>query len=284
MSIEIKGVTKKFDDTLALNNVTLTLGDNKIYGLLGNNGAGKSTLMSILTDRQYPTEGTVTIDGESINNNDGALSKIFLVAEQNMFPDDMKVKKAFDTAKLFYPNFDKEYAQKLADKFGLNTKKKIKALSTGYSSIFRMILGLSVNTPYLIFDEPVLGLDAQHRDMFYRILMEKYAECPCTIIISTHLIAEAADLIEHAIIICNGRILKDCPSEELTAEAYSVSGPTGLVDKYIEGKHVISTNSLGGLKTVCVLGQYSTLPEGLELSTMNLQDYFINLMEEEDKK
>lgn len=284
MSIEIKNITKNFGDTCALDKVTLTLGDNKIYGLLGNNGAGKSTLMSILTGRQYPTEGTVTVDNESIVNNDAALGKIFLVAEQNLFPEDMKVKRAFFTAALFYPAFDREYAEKLAVKFGLSTKKKIKALSTGYASIFRLILGLSVNTPYLIFDEPVLGLDAQHRDMFYRILLEKYAENPCTIIISTHLIFEAADLIEHAIIIRDGRILKDCPREDLTADVYTVSGPTALVDNYIEGKHILTSNTLGGLKTACVEGQRGTLPEGLEYSAVNLQDYFISLMEEEDKK
>jgi len=284
MSIEIKNITKDYGDTCALDHVTLTLGDDKIYGLLGNNGAGKSTLMSILTGRQHPSEGTVTVDGEPITNNDAALGKIFLVAEQNMFPEDMKVKKAFDAAELFYPDFDREYAEKLAEKFGLSTKKKIKALSTGYSSIFRLILGLSVNTPYLIFDEPVLGLDAQHRDMFYRILLEKYAEHPCTVIISTHLIAESADLIEHAIIIRNGRILKNCPRDELTADVFSVSGPAGLVEKYIEGKHVLTSNVLGGLKTACVQGQRNMLPEGLEYSAINLQDYFISLMEEEDKK
>lgn len=284
MSIEIKNLTKEFGDTRALDNVTLTFGDDKIYGLLGNNGAGKTTLMSILTGRQYPTEGEVTIDEESIVNNDSALSKVFLVAEQNMFPEDMKVNKALKTAEMFYPDFDHAYAEKLAEKFGLNTKKKIKALSTGYSSIFRLILGLCVNTPYLIFDEPVLGLDAQHRDMFYRTLLERYAERPCTVIVSTHLIAEAADLIEHAVIIRDGRILKDCPREELTANAYSVSGPTGLVDKYLEGKHLLSANVLGGLKTACLQGKRDALPDGLELSTINLQDYFISLMEEEDRK
>ena len=284
MSIEIKNITKHFGDTCALDNVTLSLGEDKIYGLLGNNGAGKTTLMSILTGRQYPSEGTVTVDGESIDNNDVALGKIFLVAEQNLFPEDMKVKKAFDAAELFYPEFDREYAEKLAEKFGLSTKKKIKALSTGYASIFRLILGLSVNTPYLIFDEPVLGLDAQHRDMFYRILLEKYSENPCTIIISTHLISEAAALIEHSIIIRNGRILKDCPREELTADVYTVSGPIALVDKHVEGLHVLSSNTLGGLKTACVEGKRGTLPDGLEYSAINLQDYFISLMEEEDKK
>ncbi|MEA4889967.1 MAG: ABC transporter ATP-binding protein [Clostridiaceae bacterium] len=284
MPIEIENVTKYFGDTCALSHMTMKLEDNKIYGLLGNNGAGKTTLMNIITGRQYPSEGTVTLDGESITNNDAALGKIFLVAEQNMFPEDMKVKKAFDAAALFYPGFDRQYAEKLAAKFGLNTKKRIKTLSTGYSSILRLILGLSVNTPYLIFDEPVLGLDAQHRDMFYRLLLEKYAENPCTIVISTHLIAEAAELIEHALIIRNGKLLKDCARETLTADAYAVSGPANLVDQYIMGKQVLSTNAFGGLKTACVKGQRDEMPEALEYAPINLQDYFISLMEEEDRK
>ncbi len=284
MPIEMKNVAKSFGDTRALDGVSLTFGENRIYGLLGNNGAGKSTLLSILTGRLYPTEGSITVDGEEIVNNDAALGKMYLVAERNMFPDDMKVKAAFDVAGLYYPEFDRAYADALAEKFGLSQKKKIKSLSTGYASIFRLILGLSVNTPYLFFDEPVLGLDAQHRDMFYRELLARYAERPCTMVVSTHLIAEAADLIEHAVIIRNGKILKDCPREELTADAYTVSGPAGAIDKYIEGKHVLTENSLGGLKTACVQGTREALPEGMEIAPINLQDYFISLMEEEDRK
>ncbi len=284
MPIKINNLTKHFADTCALARVTLTLEDNRIYGLLGNNGAGKTTLLSILTGRLYPSEGTVTVDDQTISNNDSALGKIFLVGEQNLFPEDMRVSRAFDTALLFYPNFDREYADKLAAKFELKTKKKIQSLSTGYASIFRLILGLCVNTPYLFFDEPVLGLDAQHRDMFYRCLLEKYALNPCTIVISTHLIAEAANVLEHAIIIRSGRILKNCPTEELTANAFTVSGPAGAIDEYIKGKHVLSTTVLGGLKTASVQGQIGQRPEGLEFSRVNLQDYFIGLMEEEDRK
>lgn len=91
MSIECQGVSKRFGSTQALEEISLTLESGHIYGLLGNNGAGKSTLLSILTDRQLPDQGTVTIDGVPIRNNDKALEKVFLVGEQNLFPEDMKV-------------------------------------------------------------------------------------------------------------------------------------------------------------------------------------------------
>jgi ABC-2 type transport system ATP-binding protein len=285
MSIEVRSLTKRYGDTLALDHVNLTFEENKIYGLLGNNGAGKSTLLGILTDRLPATEGSALIDGEPAAGNDRALGKIFLVGEQNLFPDDMKVRQALKAMQQFYPDFDRPYAENLAEQFGLNIKKKITALSTGYASIFRLILGLSVNTPYLIFDEPVLGLDAQHRDLFYRLLVQKFAENPCTIIISTHLIAEVANLIEHTVIIRTGRILKDAPTEELAVSAYTISGPVSLVDAYIEGKHVLTSSLLGGLKTASVQGEpEKELPQGLERAKLNLQDYFISLMEEEDRK
>lgn len=285
MSINCQAVSKRFGPTLALDQVSLTLEPGHIYGLLGNNGAGKSTLLSILTDRQRPDGGTVTVDGLPVRNNDEALHKIFLVGDQNFFPDEMKVKRALQTVPLFYPDFDLAKAMDLAQQFGLPLKKKMPQLSTGYASIFRLILGLCVNTPYVLFDEPVLGLDAQHRDLFYRLLLETYAGNPRTIVLSTHLIDEVADIVEHTVIIRAGRILQDAPTEELTAGACTISGPAAAVDDYAAGKEILTARSLGGLKTVCLRrDDGGALPAGLERTRLGLQEYFISLMEEEDRK
>lgn len=285
MSIEFNAITKQFGSTCALDGVTLTLEPGHIYGLLGNNGAGKSTLLSILTDRQRPDSGTVLIDGQLVQNNDRALHKVFLVGEQNFFPDDMKVKRAFRTMTYFYPDFDLERAQELSQQFGLSLKKKIPALSTGYSSIFRLILGLNVNVPYVVFDEPVLGLDAQHRELFYRLLVERFVEQSNTFVLSTHLIDEVEHLIDHTIILREGRVLRNAPTEELVATACALSGPAGLVDQYVQGKKLLTSHSLGGLKTVVLQDALTQpLPAGLEQSTIRLQDYFISLQEAEDRK
>lgn len=286
MGIEIKDVTKSFGDVRALDGVSLSISKEQIYGLLGSNGAGKTTLLNIITNRLYTDSGAVLIDGEPVADNDRVLGRVFLIGEQNLYPEDMRVHKAFAVTKLFYPNFDIDNAYELAHRFGLSTKKKIAALSTGYASIFRLVLALSVNTPYLLLDEPVLGLDAHHRDMFYKLLIEKYSENPCTILISTHLIQEVANIIEHTLIIKNGRIIKDMPREDLLKNGYTVSGPAALVDSYISGRQVLSVNNLGGLKTACVQGRTEddVLPAGLELGRLGLQDYFISLMKGEENK
>mgnify|MGYP000155159634 CR=1 FL=1 len=163
--------------------------------------------------------------------------------------------------------------------------KKINGLSTGYGSIFRLILGLSVNTPYVLFDEPVLGLDAQHRDLFYKLLVQKYAEHPCTMVVSTHLIAEVADLIEHTVIIRKGRILQDAPTEELTAACWAVSGLPGWWTAGPPGGTCLHPLCWADSRPSGIRGGGTEdLPAGLERRRVGLQEYFISLMEEEDQR
>jgi len=101
--IEIKGITKAFGSTTALQNVSVTIEANKIYGLLGRNGAGKTTLLNLMTNKMFPTNGEIWIDGEKILENDLALSKIYCVTESNLYPENMKVKGAFYWTKEFWP-------------------------------------------------------------------------------------------------------------------------------------------------------------------------------------
>ncbi len=282
--IEIKHVSKAFGPVQALSDVSLRLESPAIYGLLGNNGAGKTTLLNILTSRLHADGGQVLLDGVPMADNDAALSQLFMLGEKNLYPEEMRVRQAFEATACFYPSFDIGRAKALAARFGLNMKSKITALSTGYRSIFRIVLALSVGAPYLLLDEPVLGLDAQHRDLFYKLLIELYAENPCCILLSTHLIQEAAPLIGHAIILHQGRILRDVPAEELLAAAHTVSGPARAVDDYLAGRKAISVSSLGGLKTAYVEGpRPQAAPPGLETGPADLQGYFIALMEEEGK-
>ncbi|HPZ53351.1 MAG TPA: ABC transporter ATP-binding protein, partial [Clostridia bacterium] len=205
--IEIKSLTKDYKNVRALDNVTLTFEENKIYGLLGRNGVGKSTLLNIITDKVFPSQGEVLVDGEKVSNNDEVLGKMFLMNEKNYYPEAMKVYEIFNWTNEFYPDFDLVSAFEPADKFKLNTKSKVKALSTGYASIFKAIVALCSNTKYILLDEPVFGLDANHRDLLYKVILDRYANNPKTIIISTHLIEEVSSVIEEIVIIHNGKVL-----------------------------------------------------------------------------
>lgn len=281
-SIEIKGVSRSFKDTKALKHIDLCFEENKIYGLLGRNGAGKSTLLNIIANRKFADEGTVSLNGVPAMENEAVLQNMFLANEDLLYPENMKVRNIFKATKHFYPSFDMEYALKLAKKFDLPLKKKASGLSTGYKSILKNIVALSVNVPYIFFDEPVLGLDAYHRDLFYRLLLEKYSEEPFTAVISTHLIEEIANVVEEVIIIKKGEILKNESRDSLLGKGYTISGPASLVDAYVKNREsmdeIIGVDSLGGLKSAYILGTPNKeLAEGLEISPMDLQKLFIQL-------
>ena len=274
--IEGKGLTMRFGNNTALDGVDVCFGDNKIYGLLGRNGAGKSTLLSVVTNRLLPTAGEVFIDGEPARENDRVLGRMYYMGEKTLLPDTATVAQLFRWTGDFYPGFDGEYAGQLADTFGLPEKKKLKNLSTGYLTIAKLIAALASNAPYPLFDEPVLGLDANHREVFYRQLIESYSRQPRTILISTHLIEEVADIIEQVVIIKAGKILLDRPAEEVKRMGYTVSGRAEAVDAYCTGRDVLSVDTLGGLKTACILGKAEEAP-GLDVSGLDMQKLFIRL-------
>jgi ABC-2 type transport system ATP-binding protein len=281
--IEIRNVSKNYGETRALKNISLTLAPDKIYGLLGRNGAGKTTLVNIINNKIFATSGQVLVDGESAEENDHAQSKIFCMTENNIHPKHMRIKEGFRWTSEFYPMFDMEYAGALADKFELDTNKYIKKLSTGYGSIFKLVLTLASGATVLIFDEPVLGLDANHREMFYRELIAYYSEHPKTVVISTHLIDEVAEVLEEVVILKNGEIMLAQPIESVLQLAYTVSGASTDVEKYALGKNVIREESFGNLKSATLFQNRTRADRdavrdlGLEITSARLQEIFVSL-------
>lgn len=286
--IEVKKVNKSYNKKQVLKDINITFEENKIYGLLGRNGAGKTTLLNLITDRAVVDSGEITIDGETIYENDKALEKIYFMTERTLYPVDYKVKEIFKWTKEFYNNFDSEYALELAKKFNLNINTKIKNLSTGYNSICKIITTLASNANVLIFDEPVLGLDANHRELFYKVFMENYIENPKTIILSTHIIEEVSNLIEKVIILNNSKVISSDEAEELLNKAYTVSGLTENIDKFVESKNIVNVEEITSFKSATIIGNLTKedkeLAEdlGLKFSKVELQKLFIYLTEKEE--
>lgn len=282
-TIKVLNVSKKYGDTLALDNISLTIEENKIYGLLGRNGAGKTTLLNVMNNRIFLDKGKISIDDKNLCEANNSLGEIYLMTEQSLYPQSMKIKQLFNWTKEFYPNFDMDYALELSKKFELNINKKIKELSTGYSSICKLINTMASGAEILMFDEPVLGLDANHRDMFYSELMKSYIKHPKTIILSTHIIEEVAQLLERVVIIVDGKIIKNESVEELLKGCYCVSGLNKNIDAYIEDKHCISVEEMSSFKSAIIIGENGDDEKkeqkklDLEVSKVELQKLFIHL-------
>lgn len=283
MSIEIKNVTKTFGKVKALDGISLVFEEEKIYGLLGRNGAGKSTLLNIISNRLIKYDGEVLIDGETSVENDRAQSKVFLMSEVDTYPNAMKCKDILRWIKEFYPEADLKLADSLIEKFQLDKKKSIGSLSTGYKTIMKFIAAICSNAKYTFLDEPILGLDANHRELVYKTVLESYSENPRTIVISTHIIEEVASLLEEVVIINEGSLIETDSVENLLSRGFSVSGKAEEIDKFIKDKNVIGTDFVGSVKIAYILGDENidSLPASLEITPINLQKLFIELTGEE---
>lgn len=279
--IEVRDLTKRYKSENALDNVNFNVAANKIYGLLGRNGAGKTTLMSILTAQNFKTSGDVRVFGQSPYENEKVLSRICFIRESQKYPDDFTPQHAFRSARLFFANWDQDFADRLVKEFQLPAKRRIKKLSRGQLSAVGVIIGLASRAEITFFDEPYLGLDAVARQLFYDRLVEDYAENPRTIVLSSHLIDEVANLLEHVIVIDEGRIIMNDDAEDIRGTAHTVVGPAAKVDQFTAGSEVLHTERIGSFASVTVSGVLTdrqrdeAIALGLELAPVSLQQLVV---------
>jgi len=287
--IEVAGLTKTFGSVTAVNDVSFTVEENKIYGLLGRNGAGKTTLMQLLTGQDFATSGSIEVFGQSPVENAKVLQRVSFIKESQRYPEDFKPKHVFKSAPWFFANWDQEFANRLIADFRLPLDRRIKKMSRGQVSAIGVIVGLASRAPLTFFDEPYLGLDAVARQIFYDRLLEDYANHPRTVILSTHLIDEVANLLEHVIVIDEGRIIIDEDADTLRGSATAVVGTSTAVDAFVGTREVLHRDGIGGLASVTVAGlsekeRADARAAGLELSPVSLQQLIIrktNLSEKE---
>lgn len=278
--IEVDGLSKRFGGFTAIDDVSLRVEENRICGLLGRNGAGKTTMMQLLTGQEFRSAGDIRVFGENPVENSGVLARTCFVKENQKYPDDYKPVHVFRSAPWFFPNWDAEFARRLISDFRLPLNRRIKKLSRGQLSAIGVIVGLASRAPLTFFDEPYLGLDAVARQTFYDRLLEDYAEHPRTVVLSTHLIDEVSNLLEHVIVIDEGRIVIDADADELRDSATTVSGVRAAVEAFVSGREILHREYLGGLASVTVgrldaADRTSAQAAGLELGGVSLQQLVI---------
>src|SRR5690625_4589046 len=232
-AIEAAGVTRRYKDTIALDNVTLNFEKDKIHGLLGRNGAGKTTMMSVMTAQDWPSEGEIRVFGQTPHENEQVLPDICFVREDQRYPEDALAKHAFAAARDAFENWDDEFERQLIEDFQVPLKTPIKKMSRGQKSAVGVIIGLASRAPLTVFDEPYMGLDAVARQLFYDRLLQDFTENPRTIVVSSHLIDEIAHLLEHVVVIDQGKLLVDESAEQLHGRAVTRAGRADSVEKVI---------------------------------------------------
>ena len=157
--IEIKGISKSFEGHKAVDDVSVTIKENTVFGLIGTNGAGKSTLMRMMTGVMKPDEGYVLIDGKMVFDNAEVKKDLFFIADDPYF---FANSNAYDMEKYLssiYPEFDSEQYYHMLENFGLPRKRKVSTYSKGMKKQLALICGVCSKAKYLLCDEAFDGLD-----------------------------------------------------------------------------------------------------------------------------
>ena len=283
-----ENLSKAYGKNQVLENLNLTLEGGKIYGLIGRNGAGKTTMLSIMSNQNPASGGKVTLDGEDIWENRKVLDRLCFSRELNITAESglsaFTVKEYLKTAACYFANWDKAMAEQMVKAFALKPKTKLGKLSKGMLSMVTIIVAMASKAEFTFLDEPVAGLDVVAREQFYKLLLDEYTETGRTFVLSTHIIEEAADVMEEVIMLDKGKILLKENTQELIDRARYVTGLAEEVDMATAGLEIHHAEKMGRSKGVTVL-----LREGQEIDPacdvtaqpVTLQKIFVALCGEE---
>lgn len=278
-AIALTGVTKRFGELTALDEVSVGFGQHRVTGLVGRNGAGKSTLLDLVSARSHATSGSVRVLGEDPFENRRVLAEVCAVTENQPYPGRFSVDAVLHSAALLHPRWDPRLAHDLVELFALRRRQKVGKLSRGQRSALGVVVALASRAPVTILDEPYVGLDAVARRLFYDRLLEEVVAHPRTVVFSSHFIDEIAHLLDHVVLLDRGRIVLDAPVDAVRDSVLEVSGPRVLVDAYAAELVVLSRADLGGISRIVVRGAMAGKigANGLTMRPLPLQEIVVAL-------
>lgn len=285
--IETDGLTKSFGRIRAVDSVTLSIEEGRVFGLIGTNGAGKSTFLRMLSGVLKPDAGTVTVDGREVYENPEAKADFFYISDEmyffsNSVPDDM-----MQFYSKVYPSFDIERYKKLMDGFSLDRKRKIKTFSKGMKKQLSVILGMSAGTKYLYCDETFDGLDPVMRQGVKSLFAGDMAERQFTPVIASHNLRELEDICDTVGLLHKGGMLLSEDLDDIKSDTHKVQCVIPDKDReeaLLKKLDVLNIEHRGRLTTLTCRGKekeiLDILKEGdplfLEALPLSLEEIFIS--------
>nr|WP_027871353.1 ABC transporter ATP-binding protein [[Eubacterium] cellulosolvens] len=265
--IEINGVSKSFRDTEALRNLTLTIRDGEVFGLIGTNGAGKSTLLRILSGVLKQDCGEVLVDGQPVYENTEIKRKICFLSDtvfeiKNATPEDMEQEYS-----LFYPGFNRERYYDMLGKIGIDPKKKLRTFSKGMKRQVAVLLGICTGAKYLFCDELFDGLDPVMRQAVKSLFAQEMIDNGLTPVIASHNLRELEDICDHVGLLHRGGVLL---SEDLSGLKLHMCKLQCLLKddekekQLLEGLNVLKMDRSGSMLMIVARGEAEQIMEKVQ--------------------
>ena len=218
--LECQRLTKRYGNFFALSDLSFTLERGQIIGLLGPNGSGKTTLIKLINGLLVPSDGQIAVNGCA----PGVESKkiVSYLPDRDCLPSQIRVKDALTLYSDFYSDFSMERAAKMLDALEIDRHSRLSALSKGTKEKVQLILVMSRDAQLYVLDEPIGGVDQAARDYILRTILTNYSE-NATILISTHLISDIENVLDHVLFLKAGHlVLNEAVDEVRTKYGKSV--------------------------------------------------------------
>lgn len=262
--IEVRGLTKTFEDFKALDNLSMTVPRGSVYGLVGPNGSGKSTIIRHIMGIYSPDAGSVTVDGEPVYENAAVKARMAYIPDDVFYFMQASVRDMMRYYRGIYPNFSMERFEKLRGVFSLDEKKPIRRMSKGMQKQAAFWLCMSTCPEIVVLDEPVDGLDPVMRRQIWSIIMSDVSERGTTVLVSSHNLRELEDVCDHVGILDHGQILLERSLSELqeNISKIQIAFPEGA--EMPEGLDIIHQTHSGRLSLLIVRGEPQTVMAKLQ--------------------
>ena len=213
--LECNGLTKKYGQMVALEDVTFRVEPGRIIGLLGPNGSGKTTLMKLANGLLTPTGGTLTICGAAPGKESHAV--VSYLPERTSIPLWMTAEQLMDFYQDFYQDFRRAAAEEMLAHLKIQPKQRIKQMSKGTREKVQLIMVMSRAAKLYLLDEPIGGVDPATRDYILSTIIGNY-DPEATVLISTHLISDVEKILDEAIFVNQGRVVLQASVDQIREE------------------------------------------------------------------
>jgi len=230
--IELNNVSKKYGSQQAINNVTFTLPEGKIIGLVGENGSGKTTLLKLAAGLITPDSGTVQYDGLQITRR--IATDVAYMSDADLFYPYFTIGQLFDFYESQFVDFDLIKAKEIAQFLDLNLNSKIKSLSKGNRGRVKIAVTLGREAAYYLLDEPFSGLDPMVREDIAKGLILYTDTEKQTILLSTHEIKEVEPLLDEIVVLKGGQILAHQAVDEIR-EIHGMDATSWVISLFRKG-------------------------------------------------
>ena len=255
--LELKNITKTFDGFKALDDLTMTVPEGAVYGLVGPNGAGKSTAIRHMTGVYRPDKGEILVEGAPVYENPEIKVRIGSIPDEVFYFPSATLEDMRKYYKGIYPDFDDDLFRRLCDIFKLPGKTPIRRFSKGMQKQAAFHLTLCTRPDVLVLDEPVDGLDPVMRRQVWSLILSDVAQRGTTVLISSHNLRELEDICDHVGIMDHGKMLL----ERSLADMQGATHKLQLVGDLPEGMEVLHESSSGRLRTYIVRGTAEEIQE-----------------------